>query len=162
MAGNHVSLLDPIIIGVACPRKLNFMAKNDLFRVPFFSSIIRKLGAFPVKRNRMDTFALKEALRRLNAGNALVLFPEGRRSVGNDTLIPPRAGVGFLVSRVNIPIIPAFISGTEKALPKGAKFFRPVRINVHFGNQIYIKRDTPYQDIAFTIMKSIRNADGRG
>ncbi len=157
LASNHASFLDPVVLGVACPRRLNFMARHDLFSNPFFAKLISILGAFEVKRNSADLSALKEAMRRVKNGKALVLFPEGSRKGNNGSLNPPHPGVGFLAARLDAPVVPVYISGTEKALPKGAKFIRPAKISVSFGKQIPIGRRMPYQDIAQLIMEDIRH-----
>jgi 1-acyl-sn-glycerol-3-phosphate acyltransferase len=156
LASNHLSYLDPVALGVACPRKLNFMAKEELFVNPFFSWFVSTLGAFPVKRDSADLSALKEAIRRLNKGMVLVLFPEGSRRF-DGVSSEPQSGIGFLAVKLNVPVIPAFIKGTEVALPKGAKFIKPAEISVQFGKQILIERRMPYQDIARLIMEKIRH-----
>jgi 1-acyl-sn-glycerol-3-phosphate acyltransferase len=155
LASNHLSYLDPVALGVACPRKLNFMARHDLFSNPLFSKFISSLGAFPIKRNSADLSALKEAIKRLKDGKALVLFPEGRRKDRISVITEPQLGIGFLVKKTRIPVVPALIKGTDKALPKGARFIIPKKISVHFGKQIQIKRDIPYGDIAQKIMEDI-------
>lgn len=157
LASNHTSYLDPIVLSSACPRKLNFMARHDLFYNPLFSWLISKVGAFPVKRDSPDLSALKEAMRRLKNGNGLLLFPEGTRQVNGVSLSEPQPGIGFLAAKVNVPVIPAFVKGSVKALPKGAKCIRPGKISVYFGKQIYIERRLPYQDIAKRIMENIRH-----
>lgn len=155
IASNHFSYLDPIAIGVACPRRLNFMARDDLFYNPFFSWLMTTLGAFPVKRHSPDSSALKEAIKRVRNGQPLVLFPEGTRGPGGLSL-GPQAGIGFLVAKLDVPVIPAFVKGTDRALPKGARFIRPKRIFVYFGKEICIERRQPYQDISRRIMEEIR------
>jgi len=75
LASNHVSYLDPIVLGAISPRKLNFMAKEELFCHPLISWFLSRVGAFPVKRDSADLSALKYALRRLREGKALILFP---------------------------------------------------------------------------------------
>jgi 1-acyl-sn-glycerol-3-phosphate acyltransferase len=157
LASNHISYLDPMVLGVACPRLLNFMAKQDLFRNPLFSWLISTVGSFPVKRESVDISALKEAMQRLRNGKALLLFPEGRRGEADAVTSQPQGGVGFLAAKLNVAVVPAFIKGTEKALPKGAKFIRPSKISVYFGKQIQIERGMPYQDIAKLIMAKIRH-----
>jgi 1-acyl-sn-glycerol-3-phosphate acyltransferase len=142
-------------MGVACPRKLNYMAKHDLFCCPLFSWWLGAVGAFPIKRYYADLDALKEAMRRVKEGKGLLLFPEGTRSV-NGRFLAPQAGAGFLAAKLDVPVIPAFISGTEQALPRGAKMVKPTVISVRFGKQISIERRTPYQDIAEKIMENIR------
>ena len=155
LASNHVSYLDPIVLGAACSRKLNFMAKQELFSNAFFSWFISNLGSFPVKRNATDLLALKEAMRRIKKGGGLLLFPEGTRRF-DGVSCEPHSGVGFLATKLDVPVVPAFIRGTDSALPKGAKFMRPSQISVHFGKQISVEKNSPYQDIARLVMANIR------
>lgn len=173
LASNHVSYLDPVAIGVACPRKLNFMARHDLFDNPAFSWLLYRLGAFPVKRDSADLSALKEAMKRVKQGKVLTVFPEGSRAfdgISNE----PQPGIGFLAAKLNVPVVPAFIRGTYDAFPKGAKFIRPAQICVYFGQprsfyykemllnekgrgqQISVEGGLPYQKIALDIMENIR------
>ncbi|MCM8795169.1 MAG: 1-acyl-sn-glycerol-3-phosphate acyltransferase [Candidatus Omnitrophica bacterium] len=154
LASNHISYLDPVTLGVACPRRLNFMAKEELFQNPWFSWFISRLGAFPVKRNSADLSALKEAIRRLRQSEVLTIFPEGSRRI-DGTSTEPQAGIGFLVAKLALPVVPAFIKGTDIALPKGAKFIRFHQIYVYFGKQILFERGLPYKDIAQRIMQDI-------
>lgn len=158
LASNHVSYLDPIIVGSACPRKLNYMARHDLFYNRFFSWWLDAVDTFPVKRDTADLSAIKEAMRRVKAGKGLLLFPEGRRKDANSTSFgKPQAGVGFLADKLDVPVIPVFVKGSEKAFPRGAKFIQPTKVDVYFGKQIKIERGLPYQDIAEEIMKNIRH-----
>lgn len=156
LASNHASYLDPIVLGVACSRKLNFMAKQELFVNPFFSWILLRVGAFPVKRESADLSAIKEAMRRLKKGMPLVLFPQGSRKF-DGTSREPYPGIGFLAAKLEVPVVPVFIKGTEKALPKEAKFIRLTKISLHFGKQISLERRMPYQDTARLIMDNIRH-----
>jgi 1-acyl-sn-glycerol-3-phosphate acyltransferase len=156
VASNHISYLDPIAIGVACRRKLNYMARHDLFSHPAFGWLLYRVNVFPVKRDTADVSALKEAMKRIKNGKGLVLFPEGSRRLEGD-VEEPQPGIGFLASKLNVPVVPAFIKGTGTALPKGARFIKPTKISVHFGRQILIERRMPYQDIAQLIMANIRH-----
>jgi 1-acyl-sn-glycerol-3-phosphate acyltransferase len=156
LASNHLSNLDPTVLGAACPRKLNFMAKENLFHHPAFSWLLYNVGAFPVRRNSADLSALRQAMARLKDGKVLLIFPEGqRRQEGLSKVIQP--GVGFLAAKSSLPIVPSFIRGTDGALPKGSKFIRPKKISVCFGRQIHVERSEPpnYQAIAKQIMHSI-------
>lgn len=156
LASNHLSYLDPAVLAIACPREVNFLAKAELFKIPLFSDLIRSLGAFPVKRNTADIYALKEAIKRVKAGNGLLVFPEGGRKVGSSDLAP-QAGVGFLAAKINAFVVPVFIKGTDIALPKGARFIKPSSVSVVFGKKISIERGLPYQEIAQRIMENIRH-----
>ena len=158
LVSNHASFLDPIALGIACPRKLDYMGRHDLFDNLFFSKVLSLCRVFPVRRNSADLSALKEALSRLNRGSGLMVFPEGTRNLNNNFL-KPQPGVGFLVTRTEVPIIPSFVRGTDVALPRGAKYIRPKKIGVHFGQQISIERRKPrnYQAIADEIMRCIKH-----
>jgi 1-acyl-sn-glycerol-3-phosphate acyltransferase len=156
LASNHVSYLDPLALGVACPRKLNYMARHDLFSSAFASWWFTCVGAFPVKRNSADIAAFRTAIRRLKDGAGLLLFPEGTRQERSVSLGNPEPGIGFLASKLNVPVIPAFVKGTDEVLPKGAKFIVPKKIFVSFGKQISIERGLPYQNVAKLIMENIR------
>lgn len=158
LAGNHVSYLDPVVLAAACPRKLSFMAKEELFSDSFSSCFFSLIDVFPVKRNSADISALKEAIRRVKASKALALFPEGSRRFDGEST-ESHAGIGFLAARLDVPIIPAFVEGTESALPRGAKFIRPGKISVYFGKQICIEKNVHYRDIAQQIMVSISNLE---
>ena len=156
LASNHLSFLDPLAVGAACPRPLNFMARDNLFRVPALGKFLSAVDAFPVKRDSADKSALKEAMRRVRHGGGLALFPEGTRQEGRESA-KPQAGIGFLAAKLNVPVIPAFISGTDKALSKNSKFIQKAQISVSFGKQIHIEGRMPYEDIAMRIMDDIRH-----
>lgn len=161
LAANHVSFLDPIVVGAASSRKLNFMAKHDLFCNPLFSWLMFRVGAFPIKRDSVDMAGLKESMRRIEKGKGLVMFPEGRRRF-NELSARPQGGIGFLATKLNVPVVPAFIKGTDRALPPGNKFIRLTKISVCFGKQISIERRVPYRDIAQQIMENIRHLSCEG
>jgi 1-acyl-sn-glycerol-3-phosphate acyltransferase len=156
LACNHVSYLDPPALGIACPRPVSFMAKYELFKIPVLSWWLYSVGVLPLKRESADISALKSAIRHVNSGKGLALFPEGTRQVASNASSKPLAGVGFLAAKLKTPVIPAYIKGSDKALPKGAKFIRPAKIQVYFGKEINIERGMPYQDIAQLIMANIR------
>lgn len=136
IASNHVSFLDPIAVGVASPRPLNFMARDDLFNNKAFGWLIKNLNTFPVKREEKDDIgAIREALRRLKKGDGLVIFPEGGRG-DSDRLREGKIGVALLAYKSGAPIIPALVKGADKALPKDARFIRLKPISVTFGRSI--------------------------
>ena len=155
LVSNHVSNLDPIALGLACPGNLNFMAKEELFSQPFFGWILRLVNCFPLRRKGADLAAIREAMRRVNLGGGLLIFPEGTRSVDGE-LGKGQEGVGFLVDKLNVPVIPAFVTGTLKAMPKGAFFPRPLKISVQFGKQIPLERRVAYSDVSAAVMQAIK------
>jgi len=155
IASNHTSYLDPLAVGCACPRPIDFMARDTLFKAPLLGAWMHAVNAFDVKRESADLSAMKEGIRRLKSGRVLTVFPEGTRQA-NGQMGKAQAGVGFLAVKSEATVIPAFVCGTEKALPKGAKFFRPARVIVKFGQAVEIDSNKPYEDIAQDILNSIR------
>ena len=132
LAANHVSFLDPAAVGAAIHRPLHFMAKTELFRVPLLGGLIRRLNAHPVDRSGSDAAALRVAVGLLRRGCALVVFPEGTRG-RDDRLRPARAGAGMLATLGEAPVVPVYVAGTGRALPRGAVLPRPTRITVAYG-----------------------------
>ena len=132
---NHVSHLDPIFLGAAVPRELHYIARDDLFRVKLWGDFITYFNAFPIKRGKPDLQALRKTLSMLKEDNLLLMFPEGTRSV-DGTLGEALEGAGFIVYRANVPVIPAFVKGTEIILPKHAKGIKRAKVSVSFGPAI--------------------------
>lgn len=129
---NHLSMVDPFVVGYGANRLVSFMAKEELFRVPIVGFVIRKVGAFPVDRSRRDPASLRIALTVLKDGELLGMFPEGTRSATGD-MQELRAGAARLAARTRTPIIPAAVYNTDHALPPG-KLIRPARISLTFGS----------------------------
>ena len=141
LASNHLSYLDPTVLGAACcPRTLNFMARHDLFTIPVFGAFLRAVGAIPIRRNFADITSIKEALRRLRKEQGIVLFPEGTRSSGELLSKNFQAGIGLIAIRSQAPVIPALINGTQRVFGRHARFIRPAKVRVCFGKPIYPKR----------------------
>jgi len=132
LAGNHVSFLDPPFFGLACKREAFYMARDTLFRNPLAGAILRSWNCVPITRDRGDIGAMRAVLRMLGEGKAVLMFPEGTRSPDGN-LQEPRAGIGMIVARANVPIIPLRIFGTNRALPRGASVPRPSRVEIKFG-----------------------------
>ncbi|HJT24350.1 MAG TPA: lysophospholipid acyltransferase family protein, partial [bacterium] len=133
VAANHASFLDPYFIGyTSLQRQVGFMAKEELFRIPLFGSVIRNCGAFPVKRGSRDMEAVKQFHDFLNAGKPLVVFVEGTRTLDGE-LQTAKKGSGMLLYNARVPVIPAYIDGTFHCWPKGKLFPRPGRTSVTYG-----------------------------
>jgi len=132
LAANHASLWDPVMVGIALPRKVHYMAKEELFRIPLFGQVLHPLGAFPVKRGKSDRAALKTGVNVLKEGKVLGLFPEGSRTK-DGTLMEFQPGAGLLALKGNAPIVPVALKGTFKM---GLRFKRKVFIVV--GDPIYL------------------------
>lgn len=132
LASNHCGMVDPVIIGVAAGRELWYLAKAELFSVPVIGLLIRRLHAMPVDRSRGDRGALAAWEAQLTAGYAILLFPEGTRNKTRQ-LLKPKLGVGMLVYRAQVPVVPVHISGTENIW---TTLLGMERIAVRFGTPI--------------------------
>ncbi|HVB50771.1 MAG TPA: lysophospholipid acyltransferase family protein [Acidimicrobiales bacterium] len=117
------------------PRKVFFMAKDGIFRVPLLGSLLTKLGAFPVNRNSADRESMRLGEEVLRRGQALVLFPEGTRKEG-DHVEPLHDGAMFLAARTGAMVVPVGIAGSDRAMPVGARFPRFSRIHIVVGTPI--------------------------
>jgi 1-acyl-sn-glycerol-3-phosphate acyltransferase len=157
LAANHVSVLDPPVVAVGPARALHFMAKAELFRIPLLGALIRRLNAHPVERDGADAGALRGAVALLKAGHALLVFPEGTRGQ-EGTLRAGRAGAGMLAALSDAPVVPVYIQGTGRALPRGAKLPRPAPVTVAYGPPLRFARGrgrARYQEVTDEIMAAI-------
>lgn len=124
IASNHVSNYDPPMVGIVFKGKYTFMAKDELFHInPVFTWLIKKLGAFPVKRGAKDTSSIDTALESLKHGRVFVIFPEGTRSK-NGELGKPKSGVSLIAAKAKVPVVPVYVKYGRK------KFRRNVLVSV--------------------------------
>ncbi len=107
---NHISLLDPIILACVMPRRVNFMAKEELFRSPLLGKLLWAIGAFPVKRGSADISSIKTALKRLKEGKVFGIFPEGTRSKDGE-MQNFTHGMAAIAQRSKATTIPVSIKG---------------------------------------------------
>lgn len=132
IASNHVSNLDPLLLGSVVPRRLHFMAKEELFKNPVLGWICRTLGAFPVRRGASDRNAIKKAFDILRDGKMLAIFPEGTRS--KDGVLRQLApGTMLIAAKSDATLVPVAIKGH-------ANWRNPFpKITIRFGKPIPIK-----------------------
>jgi 1-acyl-sn-glycerol-3-phosphate acyltransferase len=132
VACNHVSYLDPPLMGCLCPRRIHYMAKKELFEMPVVGPMIRALGAYPVDRHGSATAAIKRSLSVLEGGGAVGIFPEGTRNRAGT--VSPQTGVALLASLAKAPVVPACILGSDRAP-------RLSRVSVAFGAPLALAAD---------------------
>jgi 1-acyl-sn-glycerol-3-phosphate acyltransferase len=129
---NHQSHLDPPLIGLASNRRLNYLARETLFRFAPFAWFIRSVGSIPIDREGSGLSGLKETLKRLRQGGAVVIFPEGTRSRDGE-VAPLKPGFSALARRANVPLVPVGIEGAFAAWPRRRKFPLPAPVAIVFG-----------------------------
>lgn len=134
IAANHLSNWDPPIAAAFIPRHVHFMAKQELFDVPLFGAIIRKLHAFPVRRGAADRTAIKSAIKLLTEGQCLGLFPEGTRSK-NGELRKPEAGLALIATKAQVPVVPTAVIGTNRIFSNGSFF---PKVKIIYGKPLHI------------------------
>jgi len=161
VACNHVSYLDPPILGGSITPKARFLVQDTLFKKGLMGWWMRNNGCIPVKRGERDLKAMKRTLKFLGKGGVLAIFPEGTRSE-DDSLKKAHAGMGFLAFKAQVPIIPAYIKGSIKALRKHSKSLTIHPVHIYFGPKIeprsFSKREIPkerYEEIGKLVMSEI-------
>ncbi|UFJ42805.1 1-acyl-sn-glycerol-3-phosphate acyltransferase [Brevibacillus humidisoli] len=120
LCANHISNLDPPLLGSGIERQVHFMAKEELFRIPILSFLITQFGAFPVRRGAGDRAAIRATLEVLQQGKILGIFPEGSRSKTGQ-LKPGQPGAAMFALRSEAQVVPVAIIGPFR-------LFRPVKI----------------------------------
>ena len=113
VVANHLAFNDPPVLVPSIPRSLSFLGKRELFNNPLGAALMRGFNVYPVDRRSAGVGAMREALDLLARDQAVVIFPEGRRSPDH-ALIEPMLGAAYLAIRSQAPVLPVGISGTEK------------------------------------------------
>jgi glycerol-3-phosphate dehydrogenase (NAD(P)+) len=153
LAANHRSFLDPFAIGVSTPRPIYFVAKQELFRNPILGWFLNCLGAFPIRRGQSDEESMETALRLLERGEPVVIFPEGTR-IRAGSLAKPKRGVGRLALQSGAPVVPIAITGSERA--RSGWRIRPVKVHLRFGPPLTFPRvDDPSPFLAGEVTERI-------
>lgn len=152
ICSNHVGLTDPVLLAAMLPRKLNYMAKKELFKNKFLGFAIRKLGAFPVDRDSSGLSAIKTAIKILKDDKVFAIFPEGRRVKEEDSE-SVKPGIAMISIKGKSSIIPIYID-TEY------KIFKKIKINIgeplHFDEYFDKKLSTKeYETLSLKVLKAI-------
>jgi 1-acyl-sn-glycerol-3-phosphate acyltransferase len=127
VAANHRSYLDPPLLGAWFPRTVQWMAKKELFKIPIFGPLIKKVYAFPVDREQADLGSVRRALHILKEGGVVGVFPEGRRNLTGDA--EPKAGAVLLAAMARCPLVPVYLENTQQAVRR----LRASRVRVVIG-----------------------------
>ena len=136
VAGNHMSMIDPLVLGTSIDRITRFMAKKELFKFPPFGWYLKKIGCIPVKRGKGDLEAMKTSLKILRNGEVLGIFPEGTR---NKTGKIGKAHLGMvtLALKVKAPIIPCGISNVIKGKrPITVRIGQPIHLDQYYHQKL--------------------------
>jgi 1-acyl-sn-glycerol-3-phosphate acyltransferase len=161
LASNHLSFLDPPALGCLMPRNLHYFARDSLFTGPL-GLLIRSLNSIPVNRSQLDLATLRRVLKVLAEGHPLLVFPEGTRSEDGE-LGAGKKGVGMLVAKSQVPVLPARIFGSYEIMGKGKSLPRLGRkLRVRYGSLLDLEAIDPggkggdrYDRISQSVMTAI-------
>lgn len=138
LASNHVANIDPVFLGIACPRQVRFMAKSELWRFRPLGRLVEALGAFPVRRGEADRDAIRSAVSYLDERATVGIFPEGRRQTSG-MLGTPLPGFALLALRDGVKTVPVAMTGTNRILRGGIP--RLPKVTVTFGPPLDVSVD---------------------
>lgn len=129
---NHQSHLDPVLVGLASDRRLNYLARQTLFGFAPFRWLITSLDAIPLDREGLGLNGLKETLKRLKRGEMVLIFPEGTRTRDGEVGVF-KPGFCALARRANVPLLPVGIEGGFDSWPRKNVLPMPAAIHIQFG-----------------------------
>ena len=168
IASNHVSFLDPPLIGSTIRTPIFYFARKTLFDHPIANYLFMRCNALPVNQEKPELSVLKQIIQLLRDEEQVLIFPEGERSWDGTLNMEGQPGIGMIVSKAGKPVIPVRLFGAEKALPRGGKKLvkHPVTLVVgepiNFAEVISdssIGSKEKYQLIANRIMESIASLE---
>lgn len=137
ICANHISLLDPPILGVCMPLRLRFMAKEELFRNKLFGGLLRALGAFPIRRGKSDVGALRAAMKMLKDGECVAVFPEGGRSKTKGQMRKGKQGAALIAVKSGVNILPVGIAGDYRLFSKMTiRIGKPIPLEQYFDRKV--------------------------
>jgi 1-acyl-sn-glycerol-3-phosphate acyltransferase len=134
VAANHISWLDPPLVGAYCPRQIRYMAKKELFEIPWAGFMISSMGAYPVDRQGSARAAVKQSLDILKDGGCVGIFPEGGRNVEGDK--QAQIGVSLIASLSGAPVVPCAVIGS-----KGTEHGEKRQVKVVYGKALSLPTD---------------------
>jgi 1-acyl-sn-glycerol-3-phosphate acyltransferase len=174
LAANHLALIDPLFIGVACPRQVRFIAKQELFddtTLPkrALTALLRSFGQLAVDRRPGQSAqeAMDNSLAVLESGEVFGIFPEGTRSP-DGRLHRGQTGLAWLALTSGAPVVPVALAGTERILPPGRRVPSLNRVGVRFGAPVDLSpwkgqahKARPRREATDAIMAAIAGLSGQ-
>jgi 1-acyl-sn-glycerol-3-phosphate acyltransferase len=151
VVANHESFCDVLVLLAHLPLQVRFLAKRSVFRVPILGWSIAAAGFIPVDREARSRSgaAVEAALRRLEGGRSVVVFPEETRSPTGE-LLPFKKGAALLALRSGLPILPIGLAGTFRVLPRGTRLITPGPVVLAAGDPIETGGRSPRERAALT------------
>lgn len=143
IASNHVSFLDPPLIGCVIPREMYFFARKTLLDNIVLRHVLPYCNVIPVDRDGgSDVAAFKKVFSVLKQGHAIILFPEGTRSKTGQ-LGKAQGGAGLMACMARVPVVPTRVFGTGDVLPRGSVIPTRSNLGITFGKPIHPEEFDP-------------------
>lgn len=170
IVSNHVSFLDPPFIGGAFREPIFYFARKTLFDHPVANFLYTRVNAIPVNQEKPEISSLKLVISLLKDGEKVLIFPEGERTLDGKLKTEGEPGVGMIVCKANVPVLPVRLFGPEKALPRGSKKLKRHPVTLAVGepvalddlvNDESLSSKERYQAIANRIMGAIGSLELR-
>jgi 1-acyl-sn-glycerol-3-phosphate acyltransferase len=161
IAPNHVTYADPVLICIPIRFAVHFMAWDALFQIPGLSWVIRRLRAFPVQIDSADPRSTREAVRLLQSGQAVMIFPEGGRAP-DGRLQRFRPGAFRLACALKVPVLPVTIVGGHDSWPPGRMLPRPGRLRIIYHPIVSPPDETDSRVAARMLAGQVRDAIAAG
>jgi 1-acyl-sn-glycerol-3-phosphate acyltransferase len=157
IAPNHVTYADPVLVCIPIRFAVHFMAWDALFRIPGFSWLIRRLRAFPVQIDSADPRSTREAVRLLQSGQAVMIFPEGGRTPDGH-LQRFRPGAFRLACSLKVPVLPVTIVGGHASWPPGRMLPRPGKLRIIYHPTVSPPPEADSRAAARMLAQEVRDA----
>jgi 1-acyl-sn-glycerol-3-phosphate acyltransferase len=141
LISNHTSSLDPLMIQSVLHRVVVWMMAKEYYEIPALNPFFRLIEAIPVERGSRDTSAMRAALRALQEGRILGVFPEGQIETTRE-LLPFQPGVAQMAIKLKVPVFPCYLDGTQRGMEMGQAFVRRNAASIRFGSEIQIGRSS--------------------
>jgi 1-acyl-sn-glycerol-3-phosphate acyltransferase len=152
---NHQMYADPVLVTIPVRRPIYYMAWNQLFAIPALNWMIRRLRAFPVQLDSSDPRATREAARILQSGEAVMIFPEGRRSV-DGSIGRFKLGAFRLAVSLGVPVLPVTIAGGHASWPPARTLPRPGQVTITYHPLAFPDTARPPRDAARDLAERTR------
>ena len=160
IAANHASYVDIPFVGAGVGRRMWYLGRQDLF-LPVLRPVLEWLGWIPIRQDRLDREGFGKAIRLIQQGKLVVIYPEGTRTPDGH-LRRGKPGIGVIVAETGCPVIPAYLAGTRQVLPAGGKWLSLHPVGVTFGAPIDFAAAAQhssgkefYQHVSRTVMDRI-------
>ena len=157
LVSNHISGLDPLLLQSCCDRLVSFMMAREYYELKGLNWIYRTVEAIPVERSGRDMAAMRGAIRALEDGNVVGVFPEGKISPTRE-LLPFQTGVALMAIRAGVPVYPVYVDGSQRGKEMVPALIKPNRATIAFGLPVEFDRSSTGRPALEAATEKIRTA----